>query len=66
MADQPKYPEGAYVAVRGLPDGWAAIVGIQGAVLYRGTFPTRPEAFEAAESAAERTGLPCLITRGAA
>lgn len=66
MAEDRKYPDGSYVAVRGLPDGWSAVIAVRGVVLYRGTFPTRHEAFEAAESAAERTGLPSLITRRAA
>jgi hypothetical protein len=66
MAEAPRYPKGAYIAVRGLPDGWAAVVAVRGSVLHRATFLTRPEAFEAAEAAAERTGLPSLIKRVAA
>lgn len=63
MADASRYPDGSYITVRGLPDEWAAVVAVGGSVLYRVTFPTRPEAFEAAESAAERTGLPSLVRR---
>ena len=66
MADQSTYPPGAYVTVRGFSDGWAAVVAHQGAVLSFVKLQERAEAFMVAERKAERDGLPCLITRGAA
>lgn len=67
MADQPNYPEGAYVTVRGHGDGsWSAVVAHQGAVLSFVKLQARAEAFLVAERKAQRDGLPCLITRGAA
>ncbi|WP_136644658.1 hypothetical protein [Tabrizicola sp. YIM 78059] len=66
MADQQIYPPGAYVTVRGFTDGWAAVVAHEGAVLSSVRLQERAEAFRVAERKAERDGLPCLITRGAA
>lgn len=66
MADQPTYPPDSYVTVRGFADGWAAVVAHQGAVLSFVKLKDRAEAFLVAERKAQRDGLPCLITRGAA
>lgn len=66
MADQPAYPPGAYVTIRGFADGWAAVVAHQGTVLSVVKVQDRADAFEVAERKAQRDRLPCLITRGAA
>ena len=55
------YPEGAYLTVRGLPDGWSAVIAVQGRVISRAVFSSREAAFESAISKAERDGLPALV-----
>jgi hypothetical protein len=58
-------PNDAYVTIRGLPDGWLAVVAVRGHVLYRAKCDERAEAFKIAEEVAERAELPCLVRRGA-
>jgi hypothetical protein len=63
MADQSRYPEGAYLSVRSLHDGWRAVMAVRGSVIAHRTFPTRQEAFAFLLDAEQTTGLPSLVER---
>ncbi len=59
-------PPGAYVSVRLMPDGWAAVVAQSAVVLaMTPTYSDRSEAFRQAIKKAESAGLPCLVRRAA-
>ena len=58
-----KFPEGAYVTVRALADGWAAIVALHGEVRASAMLPDRAAAFDTAIRKATHEGLPCLVER---
>lgn len=63
MTDQSRYPEGAYLSVRSLPDGWRAVMAVRGSVIAHRTFSTRREAFDFVREAEQTTGLPSLVER---
>lgn len=57
-------PPGAYVSVRLMPDGWAAVVAQSAVVLaMTPTYSDRSEAFRQAIKKAESAGMPCLVRR---
>lgn len=58
-----RWPEAAYVTVRGLPTEWVVVVALRGEVLGRVTCSSRESAFGLACDYAERHDLLCLVSR---